>query len=392
MKTSKRIVFFSTPAYGHTLCVLPVIKRLVEDGYIVECYSTTEFKKMFEKIGAKFIEYETNFEEQRLDKITSNMFELMKALININRRAYKIYEIYIKNNKPDLIIYDSMCSFAKNICEKYEIKSVCFVTTIGFNLPLILTSNIGRTSINIFLKNISEVKKILKQEIDFRKENKLKRINLIDLFVNEADETIVFTPKEFQPLSWTFSKKFHFIGTTIKDKICVKDENSDEQNHYEYYISFGTIFNENKEYLQKLIDYCNEKNCKTIVSAGNTLELINTNENIKIEKKVNQVKLLPNCDFFINHAGINSVLESIYYEVPQICIPLQEEQRYVAKVVQRKKLGIYMKKFNPKNLEKIKEFKNSAEIKKMSKILKQYDGTSLATDIIEKYIEKRKNI
>ena len=172
MKTSKRIVFFSTPAYGHTLCVLPVIKRLVEDGYIVECYSTNEFKKMFEKIGAKFIEYETNFEEQRLDKITSNMFELMKALININRRAYKIYEIYIKNNKPDLIIYDSMCSFAKNICEKYEIKSVCFVTTIGFNLPLILTSNIGRTSINIFLKNISEVKKILKQEIDFRKENK----------------------------------------------------------------------------------------------------------------------------------------------------------------------------------------------------------------------------
>ena len=89
MKTSKKIIFFSTPAYGHTLCVLPVIKRLVEKGYIVECYSTIDFKEMFEKIGAKFIEYEIDFEIRKLDKITSNMFELMKALININRHAYE---------------------------------------------------------------------------------------------------------------------------------------------------------------------------------------------------------------------------------------------------------------------------------------------------------------
>ena len=392
MKTNKKIVFFSTPAYGHILCVLPVIERLVKKGYIVECYSTIEFKEIFEKVGAKFIEYKIDFSSQRLDKITSNMFELMKALININRQAYKVYEIYIKNNKPDLIIYDSMCSFAKNICEKHEIKSVCFVTTIGFNLPVVLTSNIGRSSISIFLKNISEVKDLLKQEIHFRRENKLKGINLVDLFVNKAEETIVFTPKEFQPLSWTFSKKVHFVGTTIKDKICIKEENDNEQQHYEFYISFGTILNENKEYLQKLIDYLSKKNSKTIVSAGNTPGLINTNENIKIETRVNQVKLLPNCDFFINHAGINSVLESIYYEVPQICIPLQEEQKYVAKIVQRKKLGIYMKKYNEDDLERIKNFKNNVKIKKMSKILKKYDGTSLAVNIIDEYIEKRKNI
>ena len=392
MKTSKKIIFFSTPAYGHTLCVLPVIKRLVEKGYIVECYSTIEFKEMFEKIGAKFIEYEIDFEIRKLDKITSNMFELMKALININRHAYELYEMYIKNNKPDLIIYDSMCSFAKNICKKYEIKSVCFVTTIGFNLPVVLTSNIGRSSVAIFLKNISEVKEILKQEMCFRRENKLKKINLIDLFINKADETIVFTPKEFQPLSWTFPKKVHFIGTTIKDKGCIKEENDNEKQHYEYYISFGTIFDENKKYLQKLIDYLDGKDSKTIISAGNTPDLINTNENIIIETKVNQVKLLPNCDFFINHAGTNSVLESIYYEVPQICIPQQEEQKYVAKIVQRKKLGIYMKKYNENDLEKIKIFKNSNKIKEMSKILKKYDGTSLAVNIICEYIEKRKNI
>ena len=391
MKTSKnickKIVFFSTPAYGHILCILPVIKRIVEKGYIVECYSTIEFKEMFEKIGAKFIEYKIDFEVKKLDKITSNMFELMKALININRHGYELYEMYIRNNKPDLIIYDSMCSFAKNICKKHEIKSVCFVTTIGFNLPVVLTSNIGRSSVAIFLKNVSEVKKILKQEKCFRKENKLKKMNLIDLFVNKADETIVFTPKEFQPLSWTFHKNVHFVGTTIKDKECIKEENINEKQHYEYYISFGTIFNKNKEYLQKLIDYLGRKNSKTIISTSNAPDLINTNENIKIETRVNQVKLLPNCDFFINHAGINSVLESIYYEVPQICIPQQEEQKYVAKIVQRKKLGIYMRKYNVEDLEKIKNFKNNIKIKKMSKILKKYDGTSLAVNIICEYIE-----
>ena len=315
------------------------------------------------------------------------MFELMKSLININREAYEKYEQFIRENKPDLIIYDSMCSFAKNICIKNNIKSICFVTTLAFNAPVIFSSNIGRTSIDVFLKNILEVRKMKKQEKEFRNKNKLKKMNLIDLFMNKADKTIVFTPKEFQPLAWTFSKNFYFVGTTIKDRKLINSEFKN-YNHYDYYISFGTIFNERKSELQKLIDYYSKKDNKVILSVGNS-KLVNNSENIVIEKKVNQIELLPKCDYFINHAGLNSVLESIYYKVPQICIPMQEEEKFVAKIVDKKKLGIYMKN-GLNDLEKIRNFKNSYEIKKMSEILKKYDGTNLAVDIIENYMEGKK--
>ena len=212
----KKIIFFTAPAVGHILSTLPVIAKLVQSGYNIECYSSYKFKELFEEIGATFIEYEIDFKSIMLDKMTSNMFELMDSLISINRTAYKIYETHISHHKPDLIIYDSMCSFAKNISKKHNIKSICFVTTLGFNLPVILASNIGITSITVFLKNIKKFNKILKEEKEFRKSNGLEALNLVDLFVNKADKTLIFAPKEFQPLSWTFSKDFYFVGTTIR--------------------------------------------------------------------------------------------------------------------------------------------------------------------------------
>lgn len=382
----KRIVFFSTPAYGHILSVMPVIKSLIDKGYDVECYSTNKFRNLIEKTGATYIEYEIDFESCMLNEITSNFFNLTKALIEINRQAYTIYNSKILEKKFDLVIYDSMCSFAKNITKKYKIKSVCFVTTLGFNLPIILTSNLGIPNVPLFLKNRKIIKKIIKEENEFRKENKLNKLKLIDLFMNKGDETIIFSFKEFQPLSWTFFNKIHFVGTTIKDREILFKEENENYEKYDYYISLGTIFTESKEALQYIINNKSLKNKKLILSVGN-LEINNIREDITMNKMVNQIRLLPHCKYFVNHAGINSVYESLYYNIPQICIPQQEEQKYVAKIVNKKKIGIY-KKNNINIFKEIEKFNGSKRISKMGKIVRKYDGTKLATNIIVNFLER----
>ena len=93
-------------------------------------------------------------------------------------------------------------------------------------------------------------------------------------------------------------------------------------------------------------------------------------------------------DIFINHGGLNSVYESIYLNKKQICIPMQEEQRFNALICRHKKIGGYVKKYTGlgKQLKEIEKWNKNSE--KYSKIFKSYDGTKLAYEIIDKYIKE----
>ena len=57
----KKVLFFTTPAYGHINSVLPIVERLVNKDYQVICYSSKEYKQIIEETGAKYIEYKIDF-------------------------------------------------------------------------------------------------------------------------------------------------------------------------------------------------------------------------------------------------------------------------------------------------------------------------------------------
>ena len=220
-----------------------------------------------------------------------------------------------------------MCSFAKNIAKKLNIKSVCFCTTIAYNYFTFVFSNMFFSTIKLFCKNIKSIIKLYNAEKKFRKENGIIKFNAMDLFINKGDLTIVFSPKELQPFFKTFSKKFVFVGTTIKDRIT----NKTKYHKYDIYISLGSIFTENKILLDEIINSPLTKNKKTIVNVGN-LKIVN-HKNIEFVKSTDQLSLLPKIDLFIN-----SIYESLYFGKFQICISQQQEQRMNAKILHRKKL------------------------------------------------------
>ena len=379
----KKIVFFSTPAFGHINAVFPVIKKLLMNNYQVDWYCSKRFKRIVENTGANFIEYEIDFDMYSLSELTADFYNLYQGLLNLNRECYLEYIEKIDKEKPDLIIYDSMCSFAKNIAKKLNIKSVCFCTTIAYNFFTFTFSNMFFSTIKLLFKNLNPIMKLYNEEKRFRRENNIIKLNAMDLFINKGDLTIVFTPKELQPFYKTFSKKFVFVGTTIKDRIT----NKTNYDKYDIYISLGSIFTENKVLLKKIVDSPLMKNKKSIVNVGNLK--IKSSENIEFVQSTDQLSLLPKIKLFINHGGINSIYESLYYGKFQICIPQQQEQKLNAKILHRKKIGIYMNKFDIEKVDKInkKMKKYNANISIYSKILKSYDGTTLAVNEIKSVLK-----
>lgn len=385
----KKIVFFSTPAFGHILAEEPIIRALVKKGYSVDWYSSKRFSKIIKESGANFIPYKVDFDSYYdLATVTKDFYILMNTIIDISHDCFLEYAKIIRQKKPDLILYDSMCTFAKNIAKSQNIQSICLCSTMAFNLLTSIGTCLAFPIMKLGIVHCFDIIKTIREERRFRRRHDLPRLSLIDLYINRGDLTLVLSPREFQPFAWSFPKSFKFVGATVKDKHCMLSRN---YGKYDIYISMGSIFTENELLLRRVCDSKEFKNKKTIINVGK-LKIKNNHRNIKLVEYTDQLSLLKNVDLFINHGGIGSVYDSIYMQVPQICVPQQEEQRMMAKNTYKKRVGIYVKHFDPKKINKyIKKLeKNSQNILKYSTLLRKTDGTKNAVLEIEKAIENKK--
>ena len=383
----KRVVFFSTPAYGHLQAVYPVLARLVRAGVRVDWYCTEAYRELVTKTGAHFHPYCVDFSRYPLDRLTADFFSLYRGLLVLNRRCYLRYRREIRENPPDLLLYDSMCSFGKNLAKQFGLPSVCLCTTLAYNLPTLIFSNLFWPSLKLTVKHAPELLRLTLKEQCFRRREELPGFSPLDLFVNRGDKTLVFSPPEFQPFAKSFPPSFDFVGTTIRDRI----EADSSIENCDIYLSLGSIFAARTGELERILETPLFRGKKVIVSAGYAaadLQKRLGRERLSFVRRTNQLALLPKTGLFVNHGGLNSVYESLYFGVFQICIPQQEEQRLTARLVEKKKLGLCCPRprgWSEAELRRA-ELKCRPRIERYRRILRSYDGTARALRCIQELL------
>ena len=383
----KRVVFFSTPAYGHLQAVYPVLARLVRAGVRVDWYCTEAYRELVTKTGAHFHPYCVDFSRYPLDRLTADFFSLYRGLLVLNRRCYLRYRREIRENPPDLLLYDSMCSFGKNLAKQFGLPSVCLCTTLAYNLPTLIFSNLFWPSLKLTVKHAPELLRLTLKEQCFRRREGLPGFSPLDLFVNRGDKTLVFSPPEFQPFVQSFPPSFDFVGTTIRDRI----EADSSIENCDIYLSLGSIFAARTGELERILETPLFRGKKVIVSAGYAaadLQKRLGRERLSFVRRTNQLALLPKTGLFVNHGGLNSVYESLYFGVFQICIPQQEEQRLTARLVEKKKLGLCCPRprgWSEAELRRA-ELKCRPRIERYRHILRSYDGTARALRCIQELL------
>ena len=383
----KRVVFFSTPAYGHLQAVYPVLARLVRAGVRVDWYCTEAYRELVTKTGAHFHPYCVDFSRYPLDRLTADFFSLYRGLLVLNRRCYLRYRREIRENPPDLLLYDSMCSFGKNLAKQFGLPSVCLCTTLAYNLPTLIFSNLFWPSLKLTVKHAPELLRLTLKEQCFRRREGLPGFSPLDLFVNRGDKTLVFSPPEFQPFAQSFPPSFDFVGTTIRDRI----EADSSIENCDIYLSLGSIFAARTGELERILETPLFRGKKVIVSAGHAaadLQKRLGRERLSFVRRTNQLALLKKTGLFVNHGGLNSVYESLYFGVFQICIPQQEEQRLTARLVEKKKLGLCCPRprgWSESELRRA-ELKCRPRIERYRRILRSYDGTARALRCIQELL------
>ncbi len=340
-----KIVFFCIPAHGHTNPTLGVVKELVSRGHQVWYYSYNIMREKIESAGATFIscddyDMERNLSVKDSTRVGKDLAFSTKILVDTTLALDDKICSEMAELKPDCIVADSMALWGKAVALKHGIPFVSSTTTFAFNQH---SAKIMKQGIGDLFKMILAVPKTTKQ---------IKRLqgkgypvkNILDIIASDdKTHTIVYTSPEFQPCSETFSEKYAFVGPSIRSATEEIEKNRDKL----IYISMGTVNNDMMPFYKACISALRDTDYQVIMSVGNLVSIEDfwdLPENISVYSYVDQIAVLKKADVFVSHCGMNSVSESLYFEVPLVMLPQTSEQKGVAERVSQLGAGIKLDK------------------------------------------------
>ncbi|MCM1386835.1 MAG: glucosyltransferase [Bacillus sp. (in: Bacteria)] len=385
-----KIVFFCIPAHGHTNPTLGVVKELVKRGHEVWYYSYTPFREKIESLGAKFIACDDYDMEQRLDpkdavRVGKDLSFSTQLLVDTTLALDDMVCRDMQQLKPDCIVADSMAVWGKAVAFKLGIPFISSTTTFAFNQ---YSAKIMKQSMAQMFGMIFSMPKINKN-IKRLQDKGYPIKNVLDIIQNDNQtNTIVYTSPEFQPCAETFSDKYTFVGPSIRPVT----EEIQKTKEKLIYISMGTVVNDSLDFYKKCIAAFTGTDYQVIMSVGNLISIEDLGvipENISVQNFVDQIAVLNKADVFLSHCGMNSVNESLYYQVPLIMYPQTSEQSGVAARVEQLGAGIPLHKVCPAAIREAAEqvlhtssYRENATV--ISDGFKKCSGAKGAADKIER--------
>ena len=336
-----KIVFFCIPAHGHTNPTLGVVKELVSRGHQVWYYSYNIMREKIESAGATFIscdDYDTerNLSAKDSTRVGKDLAFSTKILVDTTLALDDKVCKEMAELKPDCIVADSMALWGKAVALKLGIPFVSSTTTFAFNQH---SAKIMKQGIGDLFKMLFAMPKTSKQ-VKRLKDKGYPVNNILDIIGNDDNtHTIVYTSPEFQPCSETFSEKYAFVGPSIRSA----NEEIEKKRDKLIYISMGTVNNDMMPFYKACISALRDTDYQVIMSVGNLVSIEDFGElpeNISVYSHVDQIAVLKKADVFVSHCGMNSVSESLYFEVPLVMLPQTSEQKGVAERVSQLGAGI----------------------------------------------------
>ena len=340
-----KIVFFCIPAHGHTNPTLGVVRELISRGHEVWYYSYNIMREKIESTGAKFISCDDYDIEQKLDakdsaRVGKDLAFSTKILVDTTLALDDKVCKEMAQLKPDCIVADSMALWGKAVSLKLSIPFVSSTTTFAFNKH---SARIMKQGFGDLIKMIFSAPKTAKQ-VKRLKDKGYPVKNILDIIGSDDNtHTIVYTSPEFQPCAETFSDKYVFVGPSIRPAT----EEVEKKRDKLIYISMGTVNNDMMPLYKTCISALKNTDYQVIMSVGNLVpveEFGKLPENISVYSYVDQIAVLEKADVFISHCGMNSVSESLYFEVPLVMMPQTSEQKGVAERVSQLGAGIRLDK------------------------------------------------
>jgi MGT family glycosyltransferase len=223
----------------------------------------------------------------------------------------------VQKEKADAIVYDPMCIWGREVVQYLRLPAATFYSTFPQRHDFSFFDSL--TDINVS----PEMEKILQ------------------LLMTEEELNIVTIPKEFHPCSKYFNENYAFVGPLITERNTEIDIPLHKlKNNKVIYIPMGSILSRSDLY-KDYIEVFKGASWQIVLNIGQVPveQLEPLPSNFIVHSFVPQLEVLKYTDVFITHGGMNSVMESLWYQVLQIVIPQSPEQSIIAAQIKYLSLG-----------------------------------------------------
>lgn len=375
------IIFYGTPAYGHINPTLPIITKMVEQGYRVIYYATEEFRQQIVACGAEFREYDFTGTEWQ-PEVGSRIFKLAELLLRFTNGQLNSLIEEASELHPVLIMHDTIALWGRMVAERLMVKAAS-VNTIVTVYPYTKRTLRLYTS-RFLLKSIKDVKYL--PEI-IRQKNKFGKNKFTQLLMNEEAFNIFTYPRLVHPDGALMKEDCFFLGASA---ILRKSEPEESKYNNLIYVSLGTIFNNSMKFYKSIMEEFGNTEYQVVISCGEHCEELakeNTVGNIHIKSYVNQKELMKQAKVFITAGGMNSICEAAANKVLCLMYPQQGEQYINCKSFEQLGLG----KMLDKRKSILKQTDELTKAYKPTEIMEHFSDVRMdeLMERIEKYIERK---
>lgn len=341
-----KALVFNIPASGHVNPSLPVIAELVRRGEQVIYYLTENYRAKVEATGASYRAYpqfdDTYLERYQLDG--RNPPRTAAVMIQVTQAMLDEIIAVARAEAPDYIIYDSMCPWGPIVADILNIPSITSVSLLIFEASeMIKTAGIAKM-LSMFIKGAPNILRFMRASKEIGKAYGIKPLNFAEFFNAPSDLMISYTSALIQPNADRLKMNIQFVGPSIDARGDVGDFPLARLNERPViYISLGTLVNDHPEFFKACIQAFQDAPYLVVMSVGQHVDVGSLGpipDHFIVRAFNPQLEILQRSALFITHAGMNSVHEGLYYDVPLLLYPQQEEQTFVANRIQSLGAGL----------------------------------------------------
>lgn len=164
----------------------------------------------------------------------------------------------------------------------------------------------------------------------------------VEDFQGTTDPKVVFVPRAFQMSPELLGAEHTFAGPALGDR-AFQGTWRPPSGKPVLLISLGSCFTDQPDFFRACLDMTAGLGWHTVLAIGRHVDpaaLGPVPDGVEVAPMVPQLDVLASASAFVTHAGMGSLLESLYHGVPMVAVPQMAEQRLNAARLTELGLGV----------------------------------------------------
>lgn len=334
------VLFVMQPYNGHVNPTLGLVNELVKQGEQVTYFCSEKYRARIEAAGATFKSYgevefyPSSFRNAPQNQMTEKSLQnYVDQVLKANEETIPVIMEQIKGEKFDYMILSSQFPLGKLIASALNIPTVSSFAVLAS--PSERMNGIvpkDKASGQKMAELLNDAYRKFSDRV-YQKYHIKAPAGLSDLMYIKSDLNIVYTSKYFIQNPEDYDDSFIFIGPPIydrKEKIDFPFEKLVDKKVV--YISLGTVFNDTNDKLYDIFFKAFGDTDAVVVMTAYNIDIskFNIPQNFIVKNYVPQSKILKYTAVAVTNAGVNSVSDLIYHNIPFVAIPIGADQPYQA--------------------------------------------------------------